>query len=100
MIDGAGNGKIADFSVAKKVPINNDTLFGIEGTYFFFSPEMINDNLIGYSGKATDIWALGVCLYCYTFNELPFYSNDIDDMKQMIVSLDCKLHYKAQFQTT
>lgn len=32
LVDDEGNAKIADFSVAKKVALNNDTLYGIEGT--------------------------------------------------------------------
>ncbi len=43
LIDETKTAKIADFSVAKKVPINDDTLYGIEGTYYFASPEMLVD---------------------------------------------------------
>ena len=31
-------------------------------------------NVESFSGKAADIWALGVTLYCMIFNELPYWA--------------------------
>lgn len=43
LIDEMKVAKIADFSVAKRLSVNDDTLYGIEGTYYFASPEMLVD---------------------------------------------------------
>ena len=66
--------KISDFGVSKHVPDpSNDLIRGTEGTHQFCSPECLGVNGVDlYSGKAADIWSLGVCLYVYTFLRLPF----------------------------
>ena len=43
------------------------------GTYHFFAPECCDPDIEIYSGRATDVWALGVTLYCLIFNVLPFW---------------------------
>jgi len=43
LVDDNNVAKIADFSVAKRVPVHDDTLYGVEGTYYFASPEMLVD---------------------------------------------------------
>jgi serine/threonine protein kinase len=30
----------------------------------------------GFSGKAADVWALGVTLYCMVYNQLPFFDEN------------------------
>jgi serine/threonine protein kinase len=30
----------------------------------------------GFSGRAADIWALGVTLYCMVYNRLPFFDEN------------------------
>ena len=30
----------------------------------------------GFSGRAADIWALGVTLYCMIYNHLPFFDEN------------------------
>jgi len=54
----------------------NDMLSKTEGTYHFMSPECCDPDCDSFSGKAADIWALGVTLYCMIFNILPFWDEN------------------------
>jgi len=74
-LDKNGNCKIGDFGVSAIVG-DNDKLVKTEGTYQFMCPESIgkDGNKKGYSGKAADIWAMGLCFYCCIYGKLPFYS--------------------------
>ena len=49
------------------------------GTYHFFSPECCDPDIEAYSGKATDVWSLGVTLFCFIFNELPFWDPELNE---------------------
>lgn len=67
--------KIADFGVAMKLKQENDIIQGQAGTYHFMSPECCKKkDPNGYSGKASDIWSLGVILYILIKRKLPFES--------------------------
>lgn len=44
------------------------------GTYTFLSPECCDPESQSFSGKAADIWAVGVTFFAMTFNQLPFYA--------------------------
>jgi len=59
--------KLADFGVS--AIIEEEIIKGCEGTYSFMPPEMLNSETSkkGYSGKASDIWSLGVTLFCFIF---------------------------------
>ena len=37
-----------------------------------------------FSGKAVDVWSLGVTLYCMTFNKLPFWDESEYNLFQKI----------------
>ena len=39
------------------------------------SPEALDSDLTKYSGVQTDLWALGVTLYCFLYGTVPW--NDI-----------------------
>lgn len=38
----------------------------------------------GYSGKMTDIWALGVTFYAFSFLKVPFTGDNVSDLIQKI----------------
>ena len=71
--------KIADFDISvsydKNVAINKT-----KGTLHFMAPELCkkaanyDDWFIGIS---SDIWALGVSLYCFVYLKLPFFDNSM-----------------------
>ncbi len=71
LVDEYGIAKLADFGAASIIG-DNDILSGAKGTYEFLAPECCNPEQRFFSGKAADIWALGVTIFCLTFNELPF----------------------------
>lgn len=50
------------------------TLTSTEGTRAFWAPEMLADESSerGFSGYASDIWAVGVCLYIFVLGSTPF----------------------------
>lgn len=94
LVDGENVVKIADFGVALKLADpNNDKITGSNGTLYFMSPECckkLDDEEDGYSGKASDIWSLGVCLYALITKKLPFVgrggANQITEVSEAITN--------------
>ena len=51
------------------------------GTHFFMSPEAeCAESKETVDGKLVDIWAFGITLFSFTFMELPFYNEDLEDL--------------------
>merc|ERR1711964_614182 len=77
--------KIVDFGTARVVA--NDKLNKeFVGTHFFLSPEMIKNS--GHNTK-TDIWSLGVLLFCLRTGLPPFWGKrDRDLYKQILGGYD------------
>jgi [calcium/calmodulin-dependent protein kinase] kinase len=62
-----------DFGKAKKLKSDEDDITSsVEGTYMFLPPECCSFDVDKFSMKMADIWAMGVTLYCLTFNHMPF----------------------------
>lgn len=82
-----GSVKIADFGVADIVG-DHDLLKKTEGTYHFMAPECVTKepNPDGYSGKAADIWALGVTFFAFIYYRAPFDAEDALDLFEKIWS--------------
>ncbi|KAJ6228278.1 snf1-activating kinase 1 [Anaeramoeba flamelloides] len=82
LLDEKGMVKICDFGVSELFD-KTDNLRGTAGTPAFFSPEVCagDDN---FSGKAQDIWAVGVTLYNMMFGKLPFESFDVFELFDLI----------------
>ena len=94
MLDEDGLAKLGDFGITDYFPDGNDTLSKTEGTYHFLAPECCDPDIKTYSGKAADIWALGVTLYSMVFNELPFWGDTEIDILEAIHKTDLKISEK------
>jgi len=72
-----GTIKIADFGVSAIVG-EQDMMKKTEGTYHFMPPESVSQdqNPNGFSGKAADIWAMGISFFAFAFYKVPFLGND------------------------
>ncbi|XP_061073050.1 calcium/calmodulin-dependent protein kinase kinase 1-like isoform X2 [Conger conger] len=67
-----GHVKIADFGVSNVFEGSDAFLSGTAGTPAFMAPETLTDDYKIFSGKALDVWAMGVTLYCFVFGKCPF----------------------------
>ena len=67
--------KLIDFGVSHVLesPQSPDGLKQTEGTYHFMPPESCDPDVDTFSGKAADVWALGVTSFCLLFNKCPFW---------------------------
>uniref|UniRef100_A0A672H2N5 non-specific serine/threonine protein kinase n=1 Tax=Salarias fasciatus TaxID=181472 RepID=A0A672H2N5_SALFA len=83
-----GHVKIADFGVSKEFEGTDALLSCTAGTPAFMAPETMTEHEQSFSGKALDVWAMGVTLYCFVFGTCPFYD-------EYIVSLHNKIKNKA-----
>jgi calcium/calmodulin-dependent protein kinase kinase 2 len=66
--------KLGDFGVSQLFcQGEEDTITKTEGTYHFMAPECCDPDVSTFGGKAVDMWALGVTLYCLIYNQLPYW---------------------------
>jgi serine/threonine protein kinase len=54
-----------------------------EGTYCFWAPEMCEED--SFNGLKTDVWAVGVCAWCFVWGTLPFYHDLPTELFDLIV---------------
>ncbi|XP_053130938.1 calcium/calmodulin-dependent protein kinase kinase 1 isoform X2 [Hemicordylus capensis] len=67
-----GHVKIADFGVSNQFEGNDAQLSSTAGTPTFMAPEAISDSGKSFSGKALDVWAMGITLFCFVYGKCPF----------------------------
>ncbi|XP_050409367.1 calcium/calmodulin-dependent protein kinase kinase 1 isoform X1 [Patella vulgata] len=67
-----GHIKIADFGVSNEFSGGDAFLSNTVGTPAFMAPETLRDDREKYGGKALDIWAMGITLYCFIYANVPF----------------------------
>ncbi|XP_066946481.1 calcium/calmodulin-dependent protein kinase kinase 1-like isoform X4 [Macrobrachium rosenbergii] len=72
-----GHIQIADFGVCNEFDGQDAFLTNTAGTPAFMAPEALSTSRHKYSGKAADIWALGVTLYAFVYGKLPFRDENI-----------------------
>ncbi|KAJ3591036.1 hypothetical protein NHX12_008983 [Muraenolepis orangiensis] len=81
-----GRVKIADFGVSNVFEGSDARLFSTAGTPAFMAPEMMSEREQSFSGKALDVWAMGVTLYCFVYGKCPFYSEFIVELHIKILT--------------
>uniref|UniRef100_A0A9J2PM35 calcium/calmodulin-dependent protein kinase n=1 Tax=Ascaris lumbricoides TaxID=6252 RepID=A0A9J2PM35_ASCLU len=78
LLSETGHVKIADFGVSCEFEGIDAFLTGTAGTPAFMAPEALaEDSSYFYSGRAQDIWSLGITLYAFVFGHVPFWDNYI-----------------------
>ncbi|KAL1922240.1 uncharacterized protein VTP21DRAFT_9779 [Calcarisporiella thermophila] len=84
LLDNNGVLKIVDFGVSEMFVQNNDRLTKSAGSPAFMAPELCVANHGEISGKAADIWSMGITLYCMVLGRLPFTSTNIIELYESI----------------
>jgi serine/threonine protein kinase len=76
--------KLVDFGVSEMFKGSNDSMHSTAGTPAFMAPELCVAHPGAVSGKAADIWSMGVTLYCLVFGKLPFHDENEFTIYQLI----------------
>ncbi|KAM6986144.1 calcium/calmodulin-dependent protein kinase kinase 2 [Aplochiton taeniatus] len=79
-----GHIKIADFGVSNQFEGADALLTSTVGTPAFLAPETLSETRKNFSGKALDVWAMGVTLYCFVFGVCPFMDERVLSLHQKI----------------
>jgi len=69
--------KIVDFGVSEMFTKGDDHLRSLSGSPAFTSPELSQTGIPNVSGKAADIWAMGITLYALVYGILPFRNHNV-----------------------
>ena len=89
--------KICDFGVSKLVH-KGEIITDQCGTPAYLAPEIVLDK--GYEGFWSDIWSLGVLLYCMVCGTVPFKANNLQDLHKAILvgKFDLPEHLSANIK--
>lgn len=68
---------ISDFGVCNQFEGVDAFLSDTAGTPAFVAPEVLKGTREVYSGKALDIWQMGICLYSFVYGDVPFQDSNI-----------------------
>ncbi|KAG0040574.1 hypothetical protein BGZ82_001483 [Podila clonocystis] len=79
-----GTLKIVDFGVSEMFKKGNDRTKKSAGSPAFMAPELCRHDHGEVSGRATDVWSMGVTLFCIRSGRLPFVSNNILELNRVI----------------
>ena len=84
--------KIVDFGVSEIFEKDSEmTTAKSAGSPAFLPPELCVARHGGISGKAADIWSMGVTLYCLRFGRIPFEKPGVLDLYESIKKDDIDL---------
>ena len=77
--------KIVDFGVSEMFEKTSEMLTAKSaGSPAFLPPELCVVKHGDISGKAADIWSMGITLYCLRFGRIPFEKTGVLDLYQSI----------------
>ena len=79
-----GELKIVDFGVSEMFHKGDDGMKKSAGSPAFMAPELCIPSHGEVSGKAADIWSMGITLYCLIYGRPPFMSHNIVELMSMI----------------
>ncbi|KAF9924047.1 hypothetical protein FBU30_005921 [Linnemannia zychae] len=93
---GDGTVKIVDFGVSEMFNKKGDDLTKKSaGSPAFMAPELCRPDHGEVSGRATDIWSMGVTLFCVRYGTLPYVSESILEMHRVIREEDYEIPGEA-----
>ena len=74
MFDANHKAKLIDFGVSQVSDDQppSDIVKATEGTYHFMAPEACDPDVDQHSGRAADVWALGITIFCLIYAKCPF----------------------------
>lgn len=73
--------KLTDFTVSRQLASTDEWMHNCEGTPSFTAPETYISEAEGYKPRPTDIWSIGVSLYTYITEIVPFYAQSELEMQ-------------------
>jgi serine/threonine kinase 32 len=82
LLDENGHAHLTDFNIGCKLTPERPFLTSQSGTVAYMAPEVFKGS--GY-GTSVDWWALGVVFYECIYNQRPFHTENIVDLKRDIV---------------
>ncbi|XP_054250220.1 calcium/calmodulin-dependent protein kinase kinase 1 [Indicator indicator] len=91
-----GHVKIADFGVSNQFEGSDAQLRGTAGTPAFMAPEALSHTGQSFSGKALDVWAMGITLYCFVYGKCPFIDEYILGLHNRIKNKPVEFPEEAQ----
>jgi len=77
--------KVVDFGVSEMFQKDSDSVQKSSGSPAFMAPELCVLKHGNISGKAADIWGMGVTLYCLRFGRVPFQKKAVLELYSSIV---------------
>ncbi|KAI7821888.1 kinase-like domain-containing protein [Gamsiella multidivaricata] len=84
--------KIVDFGVSEMFDKKGDDMTKKSaGSPAFMAPELCRPDHGEVSGRATDIWSMGITLYCLRYGRLPYVSESILEMQRVIREEDFEI---------
>lgn len=81
---------LADFGFATIRAKDDPLLEDFPGSPAYAAPELMRGT--PYTGYASDIWAIGVCLYVLVTGEFPFWSDNRQLMREKILKDSPRIH--------
>ncbi|GLV38399.1 uncharacterized protein CBL_13050 [Carabus blaptoides fortunei] len=72
-----GRIQIADLGVCNEFDGTDAFLSTTAGTPAFTAPEALREQRAEFSGKAADIWSMGVTLYAFVYGHVPFHDENV-----------------------